>query len=77
MKAFETNPLASSTGKIYSTLSVTVLIRRRPEWFIQNIFIPTLGFLIISALTFTYGDDNRSERNDVSMNTMLASIAYK
>ena len=77
MKSFETDPAASSTAKVYSTVFVTILIRRKSGWFVTNVFIPTAAFLLISWLTFMFGAENRGERNDVSMATLLASIANK
>jgi len=41
------------------------------------VFIPTAAFLLISWLTFFYGAGARSERNDISIATLLASISNK
>jgi hypothetical protein len=56
---------------------VTVLARRKFNWHVTNVFIPTAAFLLISWLTFFYGADARSERNDISIATLLASISNK
>ena len=77
MKVFFTDPSTSSTRKSYSTLFVTVLARRKYNWHVTNVFVPTAAFLLISWLTFFYGADARSERNDISIATLLASISNK
>ena len=77
VKPFFTDPATSSTNKSYSTLFVTVLARRKFQWHINNVFIPTAAFLIISWLTFLFGIAERSERNDMSLSTLLASISNK
>jgi hypothetical protein len=78
MKVFCTDPSTSSTGKRYSTLYVTVLMRRKAGWFIANIFIPTFLMLMVSWLTFVYESrGSRSDRNDISMSTLLLSISNK
>lgn len=77
IKTFETDPCTSSTGKVYSTAFVTILTKRRPGWFIANVFIPMAMFLVLSWLVFFYGDENFSEKNDVLMNIFLASFSNK
>jgi hypothetical protein len=54
MKVFETDPLTSSTKKVYSTIYLTVLTRRKAGWFVANIFVPTFLMLVVSWLTFIY-----------------------
>mmetsp|Transcript_23398 Transcript_23398/g.22536 ORF Transcript_23398/g.22536 Transcript_23398/m.22536 type:complete len:803 (+) Transcript_23398:414-2822(+) len=78
MKVFETDATTSSTGKKYSTIYVTVLTRRKAGWFAANIFVPTFLMLVVSWLTFLYEPHGaRSDRNDVSMSTLLLSISNK
>lgn len=77
VKVFFTDPSTSSTRKSYSTLFITVLARRKYNWHVTNVFIPTAAFLFISWLTFFYGANARSERNDISIATLLASISNK
>lgn len=77
VKPFFTDPATSSTNKSYSTLFVTVLARRKYQWHINNVFIPTAAFLFISWLTFLFGASERAERNDMSVATLLASISNK
>ena len=72
-----TDPAASSTNKSYSSASIIILVRRKSGWFVSNIFIPTFLLLMISWLTFLYSVDSRSDRNDISMATLLASIGNK
>jgi hypothetical protein len=59
MKTFVTDPAASSTGKSYSTIYVTILTKRRAGWFIANIFLPSLLLLLASWLTFVYETEGR------------------
>lgn len=77
IKTFFTDPLTSSTNKSYSTLFVVINVKRESSWFTLNLFLPTAALLMICWLTFFYGDDEMSERNSVTMNTLLASIANK
>ncbi len=72
-----TDPAASSTNKAYSSANIIVLVKRKSGWFVSNIFIPTFLLLMISWLTFLYSVDSRSDRNDISMATLLASIGNK
>ncbi len=72
-----TDPAASSTNKSYSSANIIVLVKRKSGWFISNIFIPTFLLLMISWLTFLYSVTSRSDRNDISMATLLASIGNK
>jgi hypothetical protein len=77
IKIFDSDPAASSTGKVYSTLLITVLARRRYGWFIANVFLSTAAFLLLSWATFLYDDEDLGTKNDVSMATMLTAIANK
>ena len=54
MKVFETDPNTSSAKKVYSTIYLTVLTRRKAGWFVANIFVPTFLMLVVSWLTFIY-----------------------
>lgn len=47
-----TDPATSSTNKAYSSLSVAVLVTRRPGWFINNVFFVSLLLLFVSWSTF-------------------------
>ena len=68
MKVFETDPLTSSTKKVYSTIYLTVLTRRKAGWFVANIFVPTFLMLVVSWLTFIYEPHGE--------NTALHCIAF-
>ena len=46
MKAFETDPDASSTRKAYSTMYITVLVQRQSGWFVSNVFL-LIGLLLL------------------------------
>lgn len=46
MKAFETDPDASSTRKAYSTMYITVLVQRQAGWFVSNVFL-LIGLLLL------------------------------
>jgi hypothetical protein len=45
MKNFETDPAASSARKTYSTMHVTVLMKRQHGWFLQNVIL-LIGLLL-------------------------------
>lgn len=64
-------------GKSYSTLFVIVMAKRRSNWFLWNVFVPTAACLLISWFTYDYAADARGDRMDVSMATLLASISNK
>jgi hypothetical protein len=59
MRQFVTDPASSSTGKVYSTIYVTVLCKRRAGWFVANIIVPSLLLLLVSWLTFTYETEGK------------------
>lgn len=47
-----TDPATSSANKSYSMLSITILVTRRPGWFINNVFFVSLLLLFVSWSTF-------------------------
>lgn len=47
-----TDPSASSTNKVYSTLSPTVLVIRKSGWFINNVFIVSMLLLFVAWSAF-------------------------
>uniref|UniRef100_A0A7S0XBM5 Neurotransmitter-gated ion-channel transmembrane domain-containing protein n=1 Tax=Chromulina nebulosa TaxID=96789 RepID=A0A7S0XBM5_9STRA len=77
MKVYETDALSSSVGKRYSTLYITVLTQRRPNWFIANIFMPSLFLSLVSLLAYTIDSDQVGERNEIVLATLMALIANK
>ena len=52
MKAFQTDPAASSTRKAYSTMFITVLVQRQSAWFVRNVFF--LIFLLLAYCWFAF-----------------------
>lgn len=77
LKSHVTDPAKSSTNKEYSAIDVVILTQRKSGWFVANIFIPTGVFLVISWLTFGFEVHSRSDRNELSLSTLLASLANK
>lgn len=77
MKIYETDPMTSSVGKVYSTLYITVLCQRQPNWFVNNIFIPSCCFLGMSWLSYFMDASNHDGRLGLVLNTVMASIANK
>eukprot|EP01035_Chromulina_nebulosa_P018839 gene18839-24624_t len=77
MKVYETDALSSSVGKRYSTLYITVLTQRRPNWFIANIFMPSLFLSLVSLLAYTIDSNQVGERNEIVLATLMALIANK
>jgi len=77
MKVYETDPRASTTQKVYSTIFITVLTQRKSNWFIANIFLPSFILLLLSWLVYTVEPQNLGDRNELALATLMALIANK
>ena len=77
LRSVLTDPSSSSTGKSYSQINVLVLTARKSGWFETHIFLTSTMFLLINFVTFCFGEDDRGGRMDISMATLIASIANK
>lgn len=70
-----TDPLKSSTKKPYSSLSIAVLVTRRPGWFINNVFVITFLLLLVSWSTFAMYEFSQSSFAINTINLGLRRIA--
>ena len=77
MRVYSTDPVNSSVGKIYSTLYITILTQRRPNWFIANIFIPVFLLLLLSWMVYFMDAKDLGDRNELAIATLMALIANK
>lgn len=72
-----TDPATSSTNKVYSTLSPTVLVVRKPGWFIRNVFIVSLLLLFVSWSAFWFEPEELGPRLGTCSAMLLANISTK
>ena len=77
---YTTLPQYSTTGKIYSSLHIVILVQRHSGWFINNIF---LGFFVLTLVSWTsyalpeHLLQSNSRQYDIILLTLLLSICYK
>jgi len=56
---YTTLPQFSTTGKIYSSLHLVVLMQRHASWYIHNAAMPSFGLTILSWASYLLSDENR------------------
>lgn len=76
-KEYATDPALSTTGKVYSSIHIIVLLQREGGWFVNNIMIVSCGLILCALTTFSMESHDSQGRMDVGVLTMLAAISNK
>ena len=74
---YATNPEHSTTGKVYSSLHIIVLVERESDWFIRMIMLPILLIAVCSLCCFAFGVDDIAGRMETAVALMLTNVATK
>jgi len=72
-----TSPEDSSTGTLRSLLRASILVERKPMFFIWNIVVPMLVINGISLGSFAVPKSDTADRLSVSMTMVLTMVAFK
>lgn len=78
-QSYATNPKASTTGKVYSSLHVIGLVRREHSWYIWNIALPMWAIVVMSWSCFAMPTDagGFGIRMETTVALILAIVATK
>ena len=76
-KEGSTLPEDSSTGTVRSLLRASVVVERKPMYFIWNIVVPLLVINGISLGSFAVPKSDTADRLSVSMTMVLTVVAFK
>ena len=74
---YATNPEHSTTGKVYSSLHIIVLVERESDWFIRMIMLPILLIAVCSLCCFAFGVDDIAGRMETAVALLLTNVATK
>ncbi|KAH8055520.1 GABA-A receptor [Aureococcus anophagefferens] len=74
---YATNPEHSTTGKVYSSLHIIVLVERESDWHIRMIMLPILLIAVCSLCCFAFGVDDIAGRMETAVALMLTNVATK
>jgi len=76
-KRYTTDPMDSSTKKVYSCLHIVVLTQREHGWYVNNILFPTTCLTLLSFIVFFFDTKDISGRMETAVSLVLAGIASK
>jgi len=75
---YTTLPHYSTTGKIYSSLHIVVLVQRHSGWFINNVFLVSFVLTLVSWTAYALPITQlHPGQYDITLLTLLASITNK
>jgi len=75
---YTTLPHYSTTGKIYSSLHIVVLVQRHSGWFINNVFLVSFVLTLVSWTAYALPIAQlHPGQYDITLLTLLASITNK
>ncbi len=76
---YTTLPQFSTTGKIYSSLHIVVLVQRLSGWFVQNVFLMSFILTLISWISYVPIplSQSRFGAYDIIVLTLLVSVANR
>ena len=69
---YTTDPLDSSTKKVYSCLHIVVLTQREHGWYVNNILFPTSCLTLLTFIVFAFDTKEIGGRMETAVSLLLA-----
>ena len=74
---YATNPEHSTTGKVYSSLHIIVLVERESDWHVRMIMLPILLIAVCSLAVYAFEISDLAGRMETAVALLLTNVATK
>ena len=76
-RSYHTDPTNSSTGKIYSSLHIILLMERESGWYVKNIMLPSVALVLLNYTIYAFDPDDVASRMEIAVGLVLATAVNK
>ena len=74
---YATNPEHSTTGKVYSSLHIIVLVERESDWHVRMIMLPIFLIAVCSLCCYAFEVSDLAGRMETAVALLLTNVATK
>jgi len=77
IKGSRSDPEDSVKKKTYPTLRIIALVKRRPWYYVTNVFLPMSAFVVMAFTSFMVDRSKNASRMGISLTLVLTTASFK